>query len=143
AELRVVIQVPARELAGRNAARRRIKQAEHALGERMPPLEDGVMHDLVQEHSEIEDREPLDERQRDPDERVIEADERPRPDPQDRELTRRDNEVAQWLLPVQIPHLLARDGRAQLSTESSRVLRVVVGLHGLSIVSRLTAESAA
>jgi hypothetical protein len=54
AELGVVIEVPARELARRDAARDRVEQAEQPLERRMPALEDGVVHDLVQQHREVE-----------------------------------------------------------------------------------------
>ena len=59
---------------------------------RMAPLEDRVMHDLVQHHREVEDREPLDQRERNPDQRVVEVDQPPGADSQDTELTGRNQE---------------------------------------------------
>ena len=40
----------------------------------------------------------------------------------------RDREVPQRLLPVQVPHLLARNGRAQLGAQRARMLGVVVAV---------------
>ena len=50
----------------------------------VPALEDGVVHDLVEEYGEVENREPLHEGQRNPDRRVREVDQRPRGRREDR-----------------------------------------------------------
>ena len=71
-ELGVMVEMPARELAGRDAARHRVEPCQRALEARAPTLEDGVVHDFVQQHREVEDRESLDERERNPDKRVAE-----------------------------------------------------------------------
>jgi len=78
----------------------------------------------VQQHREIEDGEPLDERERDPDQRLLETDESPRREAEDRELADADREVPDGLFLVEIAHLRARDRSAQLGPERSRVLRV-------------------
>jgi hypothetical protein len=51
------------------------------------------MHDLVQQHGEIEDREPLDDRERHPDERVRETDQSVRREAKHHELPGRDGEM--------------------------------------------------
>ena len=96
----------------------------------MPPLEDRVVHDLVQQHREVEDREALDERERDPDERVRERISAQVAERQDRELPRGDGEMARRRLPVQLAHLVARQRGAELGAELRRPLAVIVRLHG-------------
>ena len=61
---------------------------------RLAPLEDRVVHDLVQQDREVEDREPLHERERDPDQRILEADQSPGRQAEDRELPGRNQQVA-------------------------------------------------
>ncbi len=92
-----------------------------------------MVHDLVQQNGEVEDREPLDDGERNPDQRVLEPDQRPGRQRQDAELPHRDGEVPPRGFLVQLPHLLARDGSAQLSTERGRVRGVIVGLHGFTL----------
>jgi hypothetical protein len=92
-ELGVVIQVPARELARGNAAGRRVEQGQGTLGPGMAALENRVVHHFVEHHREVEDREPLNERQRDPDQRVAVVDQPPGADRQQRELPDRDRQV--------------------------------------------------
>ena len=85
-----------------------------------------MVHDLVQQDGEIEDGEALDERERDPDQRVLEADEAPRRQPEHEELTHGDDPVPPRGFLVQILQLLARKRVRQLGLESHRVLRVIV-----------------
>jgi hypothetical protein len=115
AELGVMIQMPLRELAGRNAARDRVQQPQKPLRDGSLPLEDDAVDDLVQQDREVENREALHEGQRHPDQRVVEMDEPPRRKPQERELPRRHHEVPGGRLPVEVAHLLTRDGVAELS----------------------------
>ena len=122
-----MVEVPSRELARRNTARNRVKQAQNPRRHRPFPLEHQVVQHLVQEHREVEDREALNEREGNPDERVIETDEAPGRQSQYRELPGRDDEVPNGRLPVQVPHLLAGDGFAQLSAKADGMLRIVVG----------------
>ena len=53
--------------------------------------------------------------ERDPDQRVVETDEPPGGEREQRELPRGHDEVAGGGLPVEVAHLLARDGFAELS----------------------------
>ena len=69
-ELGVMIEMPAGELARGDAARHGVEPAQRALRGRTPALEDRVVHDLVQQHREVEDGESLHEGQRNPDQRV-------------------------------------------------------------------------
>ena len=62
-----MIEMPPGELTGGDAARHGVEEAEQPLGAFVPALEDRVVHDLVQEHGEVEDRESLHEGQRNPD----------------------------------------------------------------------------
>jgi hypothetical protein len=64
----------------------------------------------------------LHEGERDPDERVVETDEPPGRKRQQGELPRGDHEVAGGRLAVEIAHLLARDGFAELGPKPGRVL---------------------
>ena len=90
----MVVQVPAGELARGNAAGHGVKPAEQALGAGPAPLEHRVVHHLVEQDGEVEHREALQDGQRNPDRRVIEADERPRADGQQGELPHRHGQVA-------------------------------------------------
>ena len=129
AELRVVIEMPARELARRDAARHGVEPAERALRGGTPAREDGVVHDLVQQHREVEDGEPLDEHERDPDQRVRDRDKSPGGQREDRELPRRDQAVARGVLLVKGAHLLARQRMAELGPQPSRMLAVMMRFH--------------
>ena len=71
----------------------------------------------------------LDERQRHPDERVVETDEAPGREREDRKLSRCHGEVPPRALLVELAHLFARKRRAKLSSERNRVLREVMGFH--------------
>src|SRR5688572_30010968 len=125
AQLSMMIEVPAGELTRGNAARNRVEPTEDALRRWSPALEHVVVHDLVQKNREIENCESLHDGERDPDERVVEADERPGDERQNRELSCRDEGMAPGRLAVQLTHELARNGRAQLGAQRSRVLRVI------------------
>ncbi len=125
-ELRVVIEMPARELAGRDAARHRVEPAERALGGWTAALEDCMVHDLVQQHGEVEDGKPLHERQRDPDERVRNRDEAPRAQSEDRELPRSDQQVPRRVFLVERDQRLARQRTTQLGPQRRRVLAVMM-----------------
>ena len=129
AELCMVIQVPPRELARGDSTGDCVQQTEDPLGHRPAPLENRVVDDLVQENREVENRQSLDQRQRHPDERVVEMDESPRRERQNGKLARRHGKMAKGGLPVKHAQLVARNGFAQLSPKSNRVLREVVGLH--------------
>src|SRR5207237_4478148 len=96
---------------------------------------DRVVHDLVQQHREIEDRKALDEGEGNPDQRILVPDQPPRGERKNAELADRDREVPQWLLLMQIAHLIARNRRAELGPQPSRMLRVMVRFHGGSIVT--------
>ena len=97
-----------------------------ALGERTAAVEDRVVHDLVQQDREVEDRESLHERQRDPDQRVLEMDESPGGAGENRELPHGDDAVPPAGLAVELAHNVAGQGFAKLSSERNRVLRVVM-----------------
>ena len=92
----------------------------------MIPLEDRVMHDLVQEDREIEDGESLHDREGDPDERVLEMDESPGRQPENRELAERDQQMPCAGLSMKDAHLVARDRAPELRPQARGVLRVVV-----------------
>src|SRR4051812_38975424 len=94
AELGVMIEVPPRELTRRDPTGRRIQQPEDARRQRSWPLEDVVMQDLVQEDREVENREALHECQRYPNQGMLETNESPRCQSEDRELADADNEMA-------------------------------------------------
>src|SRR5262245_62142816 len=87
------------------------------------------MDDLVEQDCEIENGQPLHERQWDPNQWIVEPDEAPRGDTEYRKLPGCDQEMPERGLLVKFAHLVARDGFAQLSPERNRVLRVVMGLH--------------
>src|SRR3954467_15270375 len=101
-----MIEVPARELAGRDPARDRIEESECTLEPRPTTVEDRVVYDFVPEDGEVEHREPLHDGERNPDQRVLEPDQRPRRNRQDGELPRRHRDVADRLLAVQLAHLV-------------------------------------
>ena len=89
---------------------------------RTAALEHGVVHDLVQQDGEVEDREALDQGERDPDQRMLEMDETPGRQPEDRELPHRHDPVAPGVLAMQLAQLLPWQGFAQLGLEGHRVL---------------------
>ena len=91
------------------------------------PLEHVVVQHFVQQDGEIEDREALHERERNPDERVLEPDEPPGRQPQDRKLPDRHDEVTDRRLAMERAQHVARDRLAELSLQRHRMLRVVVG----------------
>jgi hypothetical protein len=129
-EPRVMVQVPPRELARRDSTGNGVQQTQDPFGGWPAPLENRVVDDLVKQNREVENRESLNERQRNPDEWVVEMDESPRRQPKHGKLPRRHGEVAKGGLPVKLAHLVARNGFAQLSPERNRMLREIVGLHG-------------
>ena len=72
AEVVVVVEVPARELAGRDPAGHGVEEAERAVQPRVAPAEDRVVDDLVEERRHVEEREPLEDGEGDPEQRVRE-----------------------------------------------------------------------
>src|SRR2546428_7068920 len=131
-KLRVMIQMPARELARGHAARHCVEIREDAFPSRARPLEDRVMYDLVQQNREVEDGEALNECQRNPDQRVREADKSPRHETEDCELPGGNEEMTPRRARVELDEKLPRQLAAQLGTKRCRRLAVVVGLHGIS-----------
>jgi hypothetical protein len=136
AQLGMMIQMPSGELARRNSAWNGVEQPKHSFRDRTPPFEDRVMYDLMQKDREIEDGEPLHERERHPDQRILEPNQSPGGKPQNGKLPGCDEEVPPRSLAVEFPHLLARDGLAQLSSERNGVLGVVMGFHRFFNFSR-------
>ena len=134
-ELGVVIQVPARELARRNAARRRVEQRQRALRRRARPLEDGVVHDLVQHHGEVEDGEALHQGERHPHQRVAVVNQAPGAGAEQRELAEGDCQMPRRGLAVEIAQQLAGNGLPELGLEPDRMLRKMMMLHepGVSV----------
>src|SRR5688572_21716451 len=92
-ELGVMIEMPSSELRRREAARQRVQPREQPFGARVPALEHGKVHHLVQEDGEIENRKALYEAQRNPDGRMIESNQGPGRQPDDCKLPRRDREM--------------------------------------------------
>src|SRR5262249_27222007 len=109
-----------------------VEPRERALEPETPAIEDGVVHDLVQQHREVEDRESLDERQRNPDERVRAGDEPPRCERQDEELAARDYQVPRGALLVQRLQLGSCERRGELGAKRGGVSTVEVALQGLT-----------
>ena len=128
-ELRVMIEVPARELARRDTARHRIQPPQRALGGRTAAIEDRVVHDFVQEHGEIEHGEALHQRQRHPYERARDRDQPPGGQREDRELARRNQQVARGALRVERLQHVPRQLAAELGPQRCRVLAVMMGFH--------------
>ncbi len=92
----------------------------------MPLLEHVVVQHLVQQHREVEHGESLHEGERHPDQRIRECDQSPGGEPQHRELTRRDQQVACRVLRVQRAQRLARNRVGELRPQRRRVLTVIV-----------------
>src|SRR5262249_50236510 len=134
AQLRVVIEMPPRELARRNPAGNRVQPAKRALERRMAALEDRAVYDLVQEHGEIEDGEPLHERKRNPGDRIGERDKTPRGQRENQELTSGNCEMPRRALPVKGREQVARQRAGELGPEAGCVLAVKVALHGTSAI---------
>ena len=124
-----MIQVPARELACGNPARDRVKPPEQALGAIATPLENGVMHHFVEQHSEIEHCKPLHERQRHPHQGVRDDDEGPRRQTKNRELPRSDQEMAAGGFRVERTQAFSRQRVSQLGAQRRRMPAVMVGFH--------------
>ena len=118
----MVIEVPAAELARRNAAGNGIQESEQPLRARAASLEDGVVHDFMQQDGEVEDREALHQGQGNPDQRMLEMDEAPGRQCENRELSHSDNPVPPGVLAVQSAQFFPRQGFAQLGLESHRGL---------------------
>ena len=116
----MVVEVPARELAGRDAARasRRRGRARAPSRARRGP-EHRVVDDLVQERRHVEEGEALQDRERDPDQRVLEAaSSAVAADGDDPELARpRRRRWRGRAARVQRPQLLVGDRVAQLALE--------------------------
>ena len=129
-ELRVVIEMPPRELAGRDAARHRVEPPERALRRGTAALEDGVVHHFVQQHREVEDRQPLHERERNPDQRIRNRDERPGAQPENCELPRGDQQVPRRVLLVERDERLTGQRAAELGPQRRSVLAVMMRFHG-------------
>src|SRR4051794_29284890 len=126
----MMVEVPSGELAGGNSARNRIEQRQNPFHDRAAPLENRVVNDLVQQDGEVENRESLHQRQRHPDEWVVETDEAPRSEREDCKLSRCHRGVPPGIFLVQFAHLFARKRPPKLSSERNRVLRVVMRFHG-------------
>src|SRR4051812_7728497 len=129
-EFSMMVEVPSGELAGGNSARNRIEQRQNPFHDRAAPLENRVVNDLVQQDGEVENRESLHQRQRHPDEWVVETDEAPRSEREDCKLSRCHRGVPPGIFLVQLAHLFARKRPPKLSSERNRVLRVVMRFHG-------------
>ena len=80
------------------------------------------MHHLVQKHREVEHREALHDRKRKPDQRLIEDDESPGPQPKDGKLTRGHQQVAPGRLRVKRAQHITWHGRPELGAEGGSVL---------------------
>ena len=128
AELGVMVEVPARELRRRDAARDRVGVAEQPFEARAPAGEHGVVHHLVEQHGEVEHREALHEGQRDPERGVRHAHQGPRDEPEQDELAHGHREVARRLPAVPVADEVLRHGRGEVGTERRRVRRVVAAL---------------
>jgi len=124
-----VIEVPPRELARRDAARRGVQQAQDSRRQRPRTFEDVVVQDFVKKDREIEDRESLHERQRDPNQGVLETDESPRRKAEDRKLTDPHNEVTNGGFLMERAQLISGQGLRQIGLERHRMPGVVVGFH--------------
>src|SRR5713226_170242 len=101
AELGVMIEMPPRELACGYPAGHCVQPSQRALKGRMTAIEDGVVHDLVQEYCEVEDRESLYERQGDPYEWMSECHEPPGRQPENQKLPAGDGQMPQRALLMQ------------------------------------------
>ena len=129
-KLGMMVEVPARELARRDAARHGIEKPEYPVRERPVAVEHRPVHDLVQQDGEVEDREALDEGEGNPHQRIAEADEYNGRDRKERELTRRDGEMPARRLAVEVPELLAGKRVAQLGPKRHGMLRIEVVFQG-------------
>ena len=92
-ELGVMVEMPARELRGRQPARHRVEPCEEPIRGHAATPENSLMDDLVQEHGEREDHEPKQERRGQPDVEFVEAKDQQRRDRGQQELADRDQGV--------------------------------------------------
>ena len=91
-----------------------------------------MVDNLVQKYREVEDGESLDQYQRNPEERMLEADERDGRQPENRKLARGDEQVPGRRLPVQLTQSVARYDLAKLRLERDGAPAVKVCLHDCS-----------
>ena len=66
-ELGMVVEVPTGELGRRDPAWKRVEVTQEAVAAVLTRVEDEPVHDFVQHHGEVEDRESHDQRRRNPD----------------------------------------------------------------------------
>jgi len=88
-----------------------------------------VVHHLVQEHREVEDREALNEHERRDQPRIRGRDEKRRRRGEQGELARGNQQVARRPLRMERAQPIARHGAAELVPQPRRMLRVEVRLH--------------
>src|SRR6185295_20304828 len=89
AEIVVVIEVPASELACRDPARHRVEEPEGPVQPRAAPAEDRFVDDLVKKRRHVEEGETLEDGQGDPQKRVRQMPEQGAAEPDDGELAER------------------------------------------------------
>ncbi len=98
----MVIEVPARELRGRDAGGKRVDEAEEAIGARPVAVEDGLVDDLVEEDRSVEDDEAEDERARHAHPEALEVPAEGEGGGEENELAEGDREMPRGALPMQL-----------------------------------------
>jgi hypothetical protein len=111
-EVVVVVEVPLGELRRRDAARDRVREAQHAVPALAAALEDRVVHGLVQQHGHVEEREALQYRDGNPVERVLEVPQRDAADRHYPELAPGIEQVLPGVAAVELLELVVGDGIA-------------------------------
>ena len=136
AQVVVVVEVPARELAGRDAAGHGVEEPEGAIQAGVGAAEDRVVHDLVEERRHVEEGESLEDGEGDPEERVRELPEADAAKGDDGELTSRVGEMDSGPANVQGLQLFVGNGVTEPSLEPVDGPPVVMRLHLPIITSR-------
>jgi len=121
-ELGMMIEMPSRELRRGNAARYRVEKTEDAVETVVGFGEDRAMHDFVQQHRAVEDRESGDKRKWQPEVPAIEMDDRRTGEDEGREIREGHQRMQPGTLRVEAAQILARKLSRELMFELLCVL---------------------
>jgi hypothetical protein len=125
AQTGVMVEMPAGELRGRDAAGHGVEQAEDAVPALAGHRQDGAVHYLVQQHREIEHSESGDDGKRQPEIPLVQVHDGRRAQHQHSDVGERHEGVQQRPLLMQLTQRLGRNLPGQVALELLGVVGVI------------------
>ena len=133
-----MIEMPLGELRCRDSTGHGVEQSQNAVRAIVRHGKHRAMHDLVQQHGEIEDCEAGDERERQPEVPAVELNDRYCREAQNGEVCERDQRVQPRPLLMQHSQIVGRELRGEVAFQLLCVIGVV-GRHRYSVINTSSA----